>query len=183
MEDAQIIELYWQRDESAMRECENTYGAYCWRIAMNILHSREDAEECVNDAWLHVWYAIPPERPKKLSLFLGKIVRNLAIDRYRKNSAGKRGGGQMQVCLDELEECIGKESALEDRIALRGALNAFLREMPKNKREIFMMRYWYLMSSHEIAKRTGTSEGAVKISLHRMREDLRAYLAKEGMEV
>ena len=183
MEDAQIVELYWQRDESAMRECEARYGAYCRSIAMNILHSREDTEECVNDTWLNAWNSIPPERPGRLSLFLGKITRNLAIDRYRRNGAEKRGGGQMQVCLDELEECIGKEAVLEERIALRNALNSFLRDTSKDKREIFLMRYWYFMPMRKIAKRRGMTEGAVKVALHRMREDLRVYLAKEGMEV
>lgn len=183
MEDSQIIELYWQRDERAMRECELRFGAYCLQIAMNVLHSREDAEECVNDTWLRAWNAIPPERPGRLSLFLGKIVRNLAIDRYRNNVAAKHGGGQTKLCLEELEECIGKEVSLEDRIALREAMNAFLKESPENHRDVFLMRYWYFMPVHEIAKRNKTTDGAIKMTLHRMREELRKYLAREGMEV
>ena len=183
MEDTRIVDLYWQRDESAMRESEAKYGAYCQSIAMHVLNSREDAEECVNDTWLRAWNSIPPQRPVKLSLFLGKIVRNLAIDKYRRNGAARRGGGQMQLCLEELEECVGKESVLEERMALRDAINAFLRESSGNKREIFLMRYWYMMSVHEIARRCKLSEGSVKMTLSRARVELRAYLAKEGLEL
>ncbi len=179
MEDGQIVELFWQRDEMPMQECQTKYGHYCHSIAANILGSMEDAEECVNDTWFRVWNAIPHERPQGLALFLGKITRNLAIDRFRRKKAEKRGGGQMELCLDELEECIGESDILEERLALREILNRFLREMPKEQRELFLLRYWYFLSIQEIAKKCHVSEGKVKMTLLRSRKKLKDFLEKE----
>ncbi|MCR5274235.1 MAG: RNA polymerase subunit sigma-70, partial [Clostridiales bacterium] len=119
MEDKSIIELYFQRDEKAIKESQNKYGSYCRAIAHNILHSKEDTEECVNDTWLRSWNSMPPDKPNRLSVYFGRITRNLAIDRYRKERSMKHGGGQIAICLDELSECIGESTSIEDTVALK----------------------------------------------------------------
>ena len=113
MEDSQIIELYWQKNADAISETVNKYGAYCFAIAENILHDIEDAEECVNDTWLHAWNAIPPQRPNVFRMFLAKITRNLSLDRFNARNAEKRGGGEMSLVLDELAECLAGETDVE----------------------------------------------------------------------
>ena len=183
MEDNRIIQLYWQRDETAIEESQKKYGAYCKTIANNILHSPEDTEECVNDTWFRAWNAIPPAKPIRLPVFLGKITRNLAIDKYRRGNAQKYGGGQTALCLEELGECIGEDSLIEDRIAFRDLLNAFLRDLPEQNRNIFLMRYWYFMPICEINRQYDLSEGAVKMILQRIRKRLKNYLEKEGVGV
>lgn len=183
MKDLHIIELYWQRNESAIKESQMKYGGYCSTIANNILHSAEDTEECVNDTWFRAWNTMPPEKPNRLAVFLGKITRNLAIDKYRRDKSQKYGGGQTALCLDELGECIGENSPIEDRVALKELLDIFLSEIPDKNKDIFLLRYWYLMPLAEIAKRYNTSEGAVKKLLQRLREKLKAYLEKEGVGV
>ena len=183
MEDHQIIELYWQRNESAIQESQSKYGAYCAAIAGSILHAAEDAEECVNDTWLRAWNAMPPERPGRLAVFFGRITRNLAIDRYRRDRTQKYGGGQTALCLDELGECIGEESPIEDRLALRELVNHFLQGLSEKNRRIFLLRYWYVLPVAEIAKQLGSSEGAVKMSLQRAREKLKTALEQEGIGV
>lgn len=183
MEDLHIIELYWQRNESAIKESQTKYGGYCSTIANNILHSAEDTEECVNDTWLHAWNTMPPEKPSRLAVFLGKITRNLAIDKYRKDRSQKYGGGQVTLCLDELGECIGEDTPIEDRLALKELMDSFLQSLPDKNRKIFLLRYWYMMPVAEIAKRNNISEGAVKMILQRVRDKLRAYLEKEGVGV
>ncbi len=181
MEDSGIIELYWKRDESAISESDTKYGPYCSTIARNIIHSAEDTEECVNDTWMRAWNAMPPERPNRLAVFFGRITRNLAIDRYRKDRSQKCGGGQTALCLDELSECIGEESPIEDRIALRDMLNTYLYGLPEKNRDIFLYRYWYMMPVSDIAKRCGISEGAVKMTLSRTRRRLKEHFEKEGI--
>lgn len=183
MEDFHIIELYWQRDESAIKESQTKYGGYCRTIADNILHSAENTEECVNDTWFRAWNTMPPEKPSRLAVFFGKITRNLAIDKYRKDRSQKYGGGQTALCLDELGECIGEDSLIEDRLALRELLNSFLCELPDKNRNIFLLRYWYMMPVSEIAKLNGMSDGAVKMILQRVRYKLRTYLEKEGVGI
>ncbi|SDA21852.1 RNA polymerase sigma-70 factor, ECF subfamily [Ruminococcus sp. YE71] len=183
MEDLQIIELYWQRKESAIHESRNKYGGYCSAIANNILHSAEDSEECVNDTWFRAWNAMPPEKPSRLAVFLGRITRNLAIDRYRRDRSQKFGGGQTALCLDELGECIGEESPIEDRIALKELIDVFLHSLPEKNRKLFLLRYWYMMPVAEIAKRNNMSEGAVKMILQRVRNKLKDYLEQEGVGV
>ncbi len=183
MEDKRIVELYWQRDGTAIRECQTKYGSYCNTIAYNILHSAEDTEECVNDTWFRAWNTIPPEKPNRLTAFLGKITRNLAIDKYRKGRARKYGGGQTALCLDELGECIGEEVPVEDKIALKELMHLFLISLTDKNRDIFLLRYWYMMPVNEIAERYGISEGAVKMILQRIRSKLKNYLEKEGVGV
>ncbi len=183
MDDSQITELYWQRDESALRESAAKYGGYCRKIAENILQQAEDAEECVNDTWLRAWNRMPPDKPNRLAVFLGRITRNLAIDRYRQNRTQKYGGGQTALCLDELSECIGEAQPLEDRILLRDTLQRFLSQLAPRHREMFLLRYWYLMSIAEIAARYAISEGAAAMQLSRIRKKLKTCLKKEGIPI
>lgn len=181
MDDEKIIGLYWQRDQQAIGESREKYGAYCGTIAENILHSKEDTEECLNDTWARAWESIPPERPRRLGVFLGRLCRNLAIDKWRHQRSGKQGGGQTALCLEELSECIGEEQQIEDRLALREALNAFLRAQTEKNRKIFLLRYWYMLPVAEVARRCGMSEGAVKMQLSRLRNKLKESLDKEGV--
>ncbi len=184
MDDGEIIELYWSRAESAITETAKKYGAYCYHIAYHILYNTEDAEECVNDTYLHAWRAIPPQRPGRFAAFLGKITRNLSLDQYSKKMTAKRGGGQIPLILDELQDCIptkvSVEKALEDQ-ELSELLNRFLATLPERNRNVFMRRYWYASSIREVAKSYGLSESNVKMILMRTREKLRRYLEKEGV--
>lgn len=182
--DSEIVELYWARSEDALSATAERYGSYCHTVAYNILGDHRDAEECVNDAFLRAWNAIPPHRPKRLAAFLGKLTRNLAINRYQAHRAEKRGGGQMELVLSELEDCVPAENtvdrAVEER-TLTEALNRFLRAQPEGKRNLFLLRYWYLYPVGEIAARYGMKEGTAASQLFRMRKELKAYLEKEGI--
>ena len=170
MEDEQIVDLYWQRSDLAISETNQKYGKYCHTIAYNICGTDEDADECVNDTWFRAWNTMPPEKPSRLAVFLGKIIRNLAIDKYRKDRSQKYGGGQVTLCLDELGECIGEDTPIEDRLALKELMDSFLHSLPDKNRKIFLLRYWYMMPVAEIAKRNDISEGAVKMILQRVRD-------------
>lgn len=183
MDDNRIIELYFSRSEAAIRESRDKYGKQCGIIAYNILRSREDSDECVNDTWFRAWSVIPPTKPNKLSTFFGRITRNLAIDRLRRLMTGKRGRGETAVCLEELAECVGYEETVDDDLALKDALERFLEELTPKAREIFMLRYWYMYDTEYITKRTELSEGAVKMSLHRSRTALRIFLENEGFDI
>ena len=186
MEDSRIIDLYWARQERALRETERKYGGYCWSVAHNILRSREDSEECVNDTWLRAWNAMPPQRPAILSSFLGTITRNLALDRYKAQHRGKRGGGRLTVALEELEDCLPGGLDVEELVAeaeLARAIDRFLRGLPEKEACIFLRRYWYVDSTLEIARRYHMAEGTVKSMLHRTRKRLREYLQQEGVEL
>ncbi len=183
MEDSTIIELFVQRKETAVSESQAKYGTYCSTIANNILHSEEDSEECVNDTWLHAWNSIPPHIPQRLAVFFGKITRNLAIDKFRSDRAKKHGGGQITLCLDELSECIGEDSPIEDNIMLRDLLNTFLSDLPEKKRDLFLLRYWYIMPINEIAEKYGMTDGSVKMTLMRIRKKLKEKLEKEGIGI
>ncbi len=186
MEDSQIIALYFAREERALEETDKKYGPYCWAIAYHILRSREDTEECVNDTWLRAWNAMPPQRPAILSSFLGKITRNLSLDRHKAGKTGKRGGGRVVMALEELEECIpgaaSAEQALQDAELAR-MIDRFLRKLPEKDCCIFIRRYWYVDSLGEIARRYHMAEGTVKSSLHRTRAKLKDYLELEGVQV
>ncbi len=182
MEDKQIVELYFARNESAIRETEKKYGKYCHYIAYNILQDHGDSEECVNDTYLNAWNAMPPQRPGKLSAFLGKITRNLALNRYEKKTAQKRGGHAMELALEELGECVPSgEGDPTDEIALREVINRFLRGQQTQSRIVFLQRYWYFRSIKEIAADADMSENAVKVMLHRVRERFKQFLEKEGI--
>ena len=184
MEDDQIIGLYWERSEAAISETAKKYGRYCRRIAFNILQNDTDSEECVNDAYLRAWNVIPPHRPNSLSAYLGKITRNLSLNRYRHNTAQKRGLWQTSAILDELEDCVpapGDVEQIVDDIVLVEVLNRFLAALPEDSRKVFMRRYWYFNSVKEIAKGFGMSESRVKMTLLRARNSLKAQLEKEGI--
>ena len=184
MEDKNIIQLFFERSETAITETATKYGKLCHTIAYNILYNEEDSEECVNDTYMKAWEVIPPQIPDKLAAFLGKITRNLAISRYRHNSSKKRGGGQMALALEELEECIpdknSTEQAISDKLFLE-RMNAFLEQLPAEKRKVFMQRYWYLRPISEIAEEFSMSESKVKMMLHRTRNTLKEVLEKEGI--
>lgn len=183
-DDRKIIELFFSRSETAIEEARKKYGKYCNAIALNILHSAEESEECLNDTWLRAWNSIPPNKPERLSVFLGSIARNLAIDRYRKSKSGKRGKGEATVCLEELAECISDEnwSSFTDTVYLKDALNRFLKELSGGARDIFMLRYWYMLPIKEAARRLGIKEGTARMSLSRTRAALREFLENEGFE-
>ncbi|MFA7673440.1 MAG: sigma-70 family RNA polymerase sigma factor [Clostridia bacterium] len=186
MDDRQIVELYFKRSESAITETAGKYGRYCHYIAYNILHSEEDAEECVNDTYLKAWNCIPPHKPDMLSAFLGKITRNLSLNLYAKYTAQKRGLGQTALVLSELEECLSSSDNVEqaaDEDALVDAIDRFLAVMPSETRKVFMRRYWYLSPVKEIADGYGISESKVKMTLFRTRKSLRQYLEKEGVTI
>lgn len=184
MEDQQIIELYNERSETAISETAKKYGKYCYTIAYHILYNEQDSEECVNDTYLRTWEAIPPQYPNKLSAFLGKITRNLALNRYRYYSRQKRGDGQVALALEELQECIPDSNSVEQELEeeyLIEMLNRFLYDLPREKRMIFLRRYWYLSSIQEIAVDYEMSESKVKMTLLRVRNKLKQVLEKEGI--
>lgn len=183
MDDGRIVMLFWQRSETAVSESQSKYGSYCQSIADNILRSEQDAEECVNDTWLGAWNSIPPKKPNRLSVFFGRITRNLAIDRYRKKHALKNGGGEYPLCLDEIGECIGEDHPIEDRYELKCLLDSFLEELPEKNRNVFLLRYWYCTPVMKIALMYGMTEGAVKMRLKRTRSKLKEYLIQEGIGV
>lgn len=179
--DAEIVELYFARSEQAIAESEKKYGLTCHRIAYNILHSDEDAEECVSDTWLRAWNTIPPEHPVRLGAWLSTVTRRLALTRYEHRKAARRFAG-VESSIDELSECIPENSlSVADDVVLRMAINGFLASLPTRTRMIFMRKYWYMDSVADIAKAFGMSEGAVKVTLHRTRERFRKWLVKEGI--
>lgn len=184
MEDRDIVELFWNRAEIAIPETANKYGKYCYSIAYNILRNHEDSEECVNDTYLNAWKSMPPHRPNRLSTFLGKIIRNLSLNRWEQNNSEKRGGGQVLLALDELSEYIPAAENVEqtvDDLVLVEVFNRFLESQSKSRRKIFMQRYWYMSSIKEIATGYGITEGQVKMSLLRSRKALKNFLEEEGI--
>ena len=181
--DEEIVNLYFDRSEEAIAACQVKYGKSCHTVAYNILHSDEDAEECVNDTWLRAWNSIPPERPTRLGAWLSTVTRRLALTRYEKKTTAKRNGG-MEASLEELSECVTAGSlTIADEVALSEAINGFLASLPTRTRMIFMRKYWYMDSIADIAKALGMGESAVKVTLHRTREKFRKHLAKEGITV
>ena len=184
MEDSAIIDLYWAREERALTETNSKYGGMCRTIAFNILRDRWDSEECVNDTWLRAWNTMPPQRPGILSAFLSRITRNLSLDRYKAARAVKRGGGQMPIALEELGDGVPAAGSVEDTVELRELsriLDSFLRDLPEKEACVFLRRYWYVDSTHEIAIRYEMAEGSVKSMLYRVRRKLRERLEKEGI--
>ena len=178
-----IVELFWERSENAIRETQTKYGRYCRHIAYNVLRSNQDADEIENDTYLRVWESIPPRRPDNFRAFLGRVCRNLALDRYDYNRASKRSDSTESVLL-ELNDCIPDISeALSDEYILREALNGFLATLPSRTRIIFMRRYFYLCSVKDIAHSLDMSESNVKVILLRTRNRLKSYLEKEGVYI
>ena len=184
MDDDKIIDLYWARSELAISETEKKYSGYCRAISYNILYDNEDAKECVNDTFLKTWEAIPPKRPSAFRGFLGKITRNLSLDKYRKNKAQKRGGGEIELLYSELQDCIPSgdsvESRLESEFVIQ-AINECLKSMKSTAMLMFVRRYWYADSIQVIAERFNMSESAVKTMLFRSRKKLKEHLEKEGV--
>ncbi|MCI8465350.1 MAG: sigma-70 family RNA polymerase sigma factor [Lachnospiraceae bacterium] len=184
MKDQEIVDLYWERSEAAIQETSEKYGRFCHTISYHILHNKEDAEECVNDTWYNAWKSMPPKRPNRLSAYLGKITRNLSINRFKTYSAQKRGFGQTTLVLSELADCIpaagGVEETMEERV-LVDAIEMFLYGLTEQKRNIFIRRYWYLASVKEIAGIYSMSESRLTSMLFRMRQKLKEHLEQEGI--
>ena len=184
MEDAKIIALFWERNEQAVQETDNAYGRKLYVLSNHILNNREDAEESVSDTYMETWKSIPPKHPKYLYAFLAAICRNLSLNRLDWRLAEKRNA-EMVTLTQELENCIPdsrQDRALERR-ELRRILEAFLENLPKESRLIFLRRYLYVDTVAEIAARYGISESKVKTQLHRTRAKLRKVLAEEGIAV
>ncbi len=186
MDDNAIIQLYWDRDERAIEETNGKYGRYCRAVAMNILSSERDAEECVNDTWLGAWNAMPDSWPERLAAFLGKLTRNLAFNKYKQSRARKRGGGEMELILDELAECVSDADDVERTIGrgeLSRAVSEFARSLPEDKRRIFVRRYWYAEAVTDIARELELTRAGVSKTLERVRGQLREFLLERGFEV
>lgn len=184
MNDSQIVALFFDRDQRAIEETAARYGNYCYSIVHNILNNREDAEEAVSDTYLALWASIPPHKPTVLRTFLGKIARRTALKQWEKMRTQKRGGGEVALALEELSEYLSDGNTPESAIQaaeLTQILNAFLRNLPKEERQVFVCRYWYLDSIADIAARFGFSQSKIKSMLARTRIKLRAALTKEGI--
>ena len=182
MEDSEIIGLYFNRDEKAITETAAKYGAFCLTIALNILRSREGAQECVNDAYLQAWNAIPPQRPDHLGAWLGRVVRNNAYNLWTKNHRQKRCAG-MEELLHELEDCIPSPVTVEREIEeqeLTEVINTWLASLRKKDRILFVRRYWNGEAVNALAKKVGISAAAAAKRLYRLRRELKATLEKEG---
>ena len=182
MEDRQIVILYLNRSESAISETKNKYGQYILKIAKNILSNMSDSLECENDTYLSTWNSIPPKEPENLKAFVAKIARNLSLDMYRKKHAEKRGGNT-DVLLSELEDCVPDSfsDSLDSNLSV--LINDFLKSQKKEKRVMFVKRYWYGESISDISNEMGFSESKVATSLFRTREALKEYLEKEGVSI
>lgn len=186
MEDAQIIELYFRREERAIAETSAKYGSYCMTVAGNILRNAEDAEECVADTWINAWNAIPPERPHRLRHYLAKITRNLSINRYKAIRTKKRGGGEAELVLDELEEVVAGASDVEDMVTakeLSGLIDMFVRALPERDGNLFIRRYFFTEPVEDIAGRYRLSANNVSVILNRTRKKLKQYLLDAGYAV
>ena len=182
MTDEEIVGKYFLRDQSALSATAERYGGFLRAVSVNILHNGRDAEECVNDTYLRTWNAIPPARPSAFRAWLGRIVRNLSLDRWKQSRTAKRGGDGMEVLLGELDDCVpephGTEKTMEDQ-EIASLISAFLRRQSPESRIIFLRRYWYGQSVADIAAGMNCGEGKVKSSLFRTRKALRTYLEQE----
>ena len=183
MEDVRIIELFWARSQEAITQTKAKYGRLIYSICVRILRVDEDAAECENDTYLKAWDSMPPQRPDHLSAYLGKIARNLSLDRYEKEHAQKRGGSQIPLMLEELEECIPAAPDGGLPLEFRDLLNRFLESQTERARLFFVRRYWFGDSVKEIAGQYDLGESLVKMTLLRSRNALRALLEKEGVSI
>ncbi len=185
MDDEQIVQLIWNREEKGLLELSQKYSDYCYNISYRILHCAEDTLECVNDTWLRVWNAIPPNRPAHLPGWLAKIVRNLSLNRYRENHAKKRHD-MVAVALEELTECLPDQHKVDEHLehqALVQSIHKFLEQQNRQNRIIFLQRYFYMMSIQEISSQHSIPEGTVKSALCRMRKSLKDWLKQEAIEL
>lgn len=183
MEDIQIVDLFWQRSAEAIPAAAERYGRYCAAVARSVLSDERDAEECVNDTWLAAWNSMPDNRPARLAPYLGKITRNLALDRLSARRAGKRGGGAAEECIEELAECLsggGDPVSAAERRELAERIDGFLRGLPRDERDVFVARYWYMAPVEDIARSFGYSRSKTASMLHRTRKKLRIALETEG---
>ena len=186
MEDEQIIDLYWNRDERAIEETDHKYGAYLTTIARNVLDDPEDSRESVNDTYFTAWKTMPPQRPNILQAYLGKLARRISIDHFRQRTRLKRGGGAYVTSLSELENTFSAGNSIEEAMVtkmLGQAINVFLRTLHPQARTAFIGRYFFMDSMAEVARYCGMSESKAKSMLHRTRKKLKAYLEKEGFAV
>lgn len=183
MEDGQIVELFWNRDERAIGEAQAKYGTYCEAVARRIVDG-EDAPECVNGALLAAWRSIPPQRPAVLRTYLGKLTRRISLNRRRDESREKRGGGELALALDEMAECVPggtNVGAAAELSELTGAIDGFLGTLSKTERDVFVCRYWFLAPVSEICEKFGFGESKVKSMLSRTRKKLKGHLEREGL--
>ena len=183
MDDSRIIDLFFERSEKAISELSSKYGGVCLKVATNVLHNHQDAEECVNDSYLGVWNAIPPKRPNPLLAFVCRLVRNIAINRYEYNSAQKRKG-TYDICLDELQECVSTDETVESEYTaneLSRIIDEYLDTLEETSRMVFVRRYWFMDSFKDIASVSGLSEGAIRTRLSRLRNNLKIYLESRGV--
>lgn len=181
MEDSKIIEMYFARDEAAINQTAEKYRGMIRSIAYNILHNRDDSEECENDTYLAAWKQIPPTEPKNFGAFLGRIARNIALDKYAYYTADKRNR-EFETALSELREITGGGTEAEFELLETGnKISDFLRGQNRVKRSVFVRRYWYCDSINEIALRYGFSASKVKSMLMRTRRELKIYLIGEGI--
>ena len=186
MEDSEIVELYFSRNENAIAETRTKYEKYLRTIAYNILANNEDTDECVNDTYFKAWDSIPPNKPVKLSIYLGAIVRNLAISVFRKQNTASRAGSQYALSLDELAECVSGNDSPEEQVevgVVAKAVSDYLRTVSSDARVIFVCRYYYNDSISRIAEYFGAGESKIKSSLFRTRNGLKEYLKKEGLDI
>lgn len=186
MDDNEIVKLFEDRNESAISETEKKHGKRCRTIARNILNRAEDAEDCVNDAYLKLWNMIPPERPGFLGAFLSRIVKYTAIDMLKAYNAQKRGGGEIMIAMEELEDCVSDETDVErtfENKEIIEKINMFLRQIPTESRRMFILRYWYCCELSEIAERFGMRKNTVSVTLNRTRKKLGEYLRREGYDL
>lgn len=186
MNDKEIVDLYWARDEQAIHHTREQYGAYVSVIARNVLAMEEDVQEVVNDVYLRAWMSMPDQRPERLAPFLGRIARGLAIDRYRYNHSKKRTADEGICSFEELEECVSGRNSLEEKIDmdhLTSCLNQFLEDQPKEYASLFLCRYYYMDSLEAMSDYTGYSVSKIKSILHRMRKKLKNYLTQQGISV
>ncbi len=183
MDDNKIVELYFKRDESAIKETSDKYGKLIYYIANNILSCPEDSEECVNDTYTRAWNSIPPKKPEKLGAYLSKIARNLALDKYNESSAKKRKTQNEALSLEELEAVISDGGkAPEDELVMKECINSFLYSLDKTKRIVFVQRYFYMCSIEDIAKNNLLNESNVKVILLRLRAKFKKHLKDYGYE-
>ena len=184
MQDNELLQLFFDRNEQAISRTSEKYGRYCMYIADNILPSREDSEECINDAYVTLWNTIPPKKPESLKAYLAQVLRNAALSMLRKQNAKKRGSGVVEEIIDELSEAeTDTPESITDAKLLGELINGFIAGLEKQHRIIFVKRYWYLCPSKQIAKECDMSVAAVNMTLHRLRQQLKDYLEQEGFRI